>query len=112
LVFQAKMLNNRHYILSVVKKKIHEIDPEARIILFGSRARDNFHKDSDWDFLILTKMKVTQALKNKIFDTLFEAELEIEEVLTGIVQNQNEWENIRKRLFTKIYRQKAYCYEQ
>jgi len=94
-------LNNRQYILSVVKKKIHEIDPEARIILFGSRARDNFHKESDWDFLILTKMNVTPDLKNKIFDTLFEAELETEEILTGIIQNQNDWENYSE---TPIYK--------
>jgi len=95
-----KILNNQQYILSIVKKKIYAIDPEARIVLFGSRARENFHKDSDWDFLILTKMNVTPDLKNKICDSLFEAELETEEVLTGIVQNQNVWENYSE---TPIY---------
>ena len=94
-------MNDKQYILSAVKKRIHEIDPKAHIILFGSRARNNFHKDSDWDFLILTKMNVTQDLKNKICDTLFEAELETGQVLTGIVQNQNVWENYSE---TPIYK--------
>jgi predicted nucleotidyltransferase len=94
-------MNNKQYILSIVKKKIKEIDPDAHIILFGSRARDNFHKDSDWDFLILTKMNATRNLKNKICDALFEAELETGQVLTGIVQNKNAWENYSE---TPIYK--------
>lgn len=94
-------MNNNQYILSIVKKKIHEVDPDARIILFGSRARNNFAENSDWDFLVLTKMKVTRDFKNKICDTLFEAELETEEILTGIIQNQNDWENYAE---TPIYK--------
>lgn len=79
------------YILLKVKHKIKKIDPDAKIILFGSRARDDYHKDSDWDFLILTKLLVTQDLKNKISDSLFETELETDSVLTGIVQNLDYW---------------------
>ena len=69
------------------------IDPDAKVILFGSRARDDFHKDSDWDFLILTRLVVTQDLKNRISDSLFETELETDSVLTGIVQNLDFWES-------------------
>jgi predicted nucleotidyltransferase len=101
LAVKYNNMDNKQHILSVVKKKIREIDPGAKIILFGSRARGNFSKDSDWDFLILTKMSVTQELKNRICDTLFEAELETEEVLTGIIQNKVEWENYSQ---TPIYR--------
>lgn len=59
--------------------------------MFGSRARNDANKDSDWDFLILTHLPVTRELKNKIYDELFETELETEEVLTGIIQNINSW---------------------
>ena len=69
------------------------VDPDAKVILFGSRARDDFHKASDWDFLILTRLVVTQDLKNKISDSLFETELETDSVLTGIVQNLDFWES-------------------
>jgi predicted nucleotidyltransferase len=84
-------MDSNKYILSKVKQRIKKIDPEARVILFGSRARDDYHKDSDWDFLILTKLVVTQDLKNKISDSLFETELETDSVLTGIVQNFDYW---------------------
>ncbi|MBN2135615.1 MAG: nucleotidyltransferase domain-containing protein [Acidobacteria bacterium] len=84
-------MDSNKYILSKVKHKIKEIDPYAKVILFGSRARDDYHKDSDWDFLILTRLVITQDLKNKISDSLFETELETDNVLTGIVQNFDSW---------------------
>jgi predicted nucleotidyltransferase len=80
-------------ILSKVKHKIRKIDRDAKVILFGSRARDDYHKNSDWDFLILTRLDVTQDLKNRISDSLFETELETDTVLTGIVQSQDSWKS-------------------
>ena len=84
-------MDSNKNILLKVKQKIKVIDPDAKVILFGSRARDDFHKDSDWDFLILTRLVVTQDLKNRISDSLFETELETDSVLTGIVQNLDFW---------------------
>ena len=86
-------MESKKFILSIVKKRVKEIDPDARIILFGSRARKDHHKDSDWDFLILTKQVVTIELKNQITDSFFEAELETDNILTSIIQNQYQWEN-------------------
>jgi predicted nucleotidyltransferase len=93
-------MDKRQFILSKVKTGISKIDSEAKIILFGSRARNDANEDSDWDFLILTHFPVTRELKNKIYDELFETELETEEVLTGIIQNINSWSGYSK---TPIY---------
>jgi predicted nucleotidyltransferase len=30
---------------------VKDINPEAKVILYGSRARNHAHKDSDWDIL-------------------------------------------------------------
>jgi predicted nucleotidyltransferase len=87
-------MDGNENILSKIRFKIKEIDPDARVILFGSRARDDYHKESDWDFLILTRLVVTQDLKNKISDSLFETELETDSVITGIVQNIDSWISI------------------
>jgi predicted nucleotidyltransferase len=94
-------MDKKEKIISVVKKHITRIDPNVKIILFGSRARNEAKKDSDWDFLILTNSKVTRDLKNQISDELFEAELETEEVLTGIIQNTTIWEKYSN---TPIYK--------
>ena len=36
-----------------IKASVREIDPEARIYLYGSRVRGTAREDSDWDVLIL-----------------------------------------------------------
>ncbi|MBU0489844.1 MAG: nucleotidyltransferase domain-containing protein [Bacteroidetes bacterium] len=81
----------KNQVFTLVKRKVHNIDPEAKIILFGSRATKTARSDSDWDFLILTKRDVTPVFKNRITDSLFEAELETDELISGIVQNIFNW---------------------
>ncbi|MGI8580617.1 MAG: nucleotidyltransferase domain-containing protein [Chitinophagaceae bacterium] len=62
-------------------------------MLFGSRARGDWHEESDWDFLILTDAKVTenfkQELRNKILD---EIEMPLNEGVFVIVKNRLDWE--------------------
>ena len=50
--------NNSDLILEKVKEIVHATDPEAEVILFGSRARGDAMEDSDWDILILTPKAV------------------------------------------------------
>ncbi|MBK7338020.1 MAG: nucleotidyltransferase domain-containing protein [Saprospirales bacterium] len=40
-------------ILQRIKESIRQVDPQAELILFGSRARNEERSDSDWDLLIL-----------------------------------------------------------
>lgn len=84
-------MTKKDFILSTVKKRITSVDPKAKVILFGSRARKDAKKDSDWDFLILTEASPDRTFRNKIYDELFELELETDEVLTGIIQNIESW---------------------
>ena len=94
-------MNKRDIIIESVKNRIRKIDPDVHIILFGSRARNEAKEDSDWDFLILTSLQVNRQLKNRINDELFETELETDEVLTGVVQNINSWNNYSLTPFYK-----------
>ncbi|MEJ7673775.1 MAG: nucleotidyltransferase domain-containing protein [Chitinophagaceae bacterium] len=76
-----------------LKSIIYYYDKNAEIILFGSRARGDWHEESDWDFLILTDAKVTenfkQELRNKILD---EIEMPLNEGVFVIVKNRLDWE--------------------
>ena len=51
----------REELLKHVKQTIHEFEPDADIILYGSRARGDAHPESDWDFLILLDGVVDDA---------------------------------------------------
>ena len=74
-----------------VKETARYFDPNAEVILFGSRARGDYRKDSDWDFLILTDLSVDWKLKDKIRDKIFDTELETETAIFSLVKNREEW---------------------
>jgi predicted nucleotidyltransferase len=65
-----------HEITSKVKQTVKEFDPNAEVILFGSRARGDYKKDSDWDFLILTDRNVNEPLKTVFRGNLIENRIE------------------------------------
>lgn len=85
------MAMNREEILKVIKEKIIGILPDARIMLFGSRARGDWHEESDWDVLVLTNQEVTRELDDKLFDVLYPIVLEIFNPINFILVNENEW---------------------
>ena len=75
----------------LVKKEVKLFDSEAEIVLFGSRARGDWRKDSDWDFLILLKAEISEPLKREIRDKIYEIELETEEVISTLIENKRDW---------------------
>src|SRR4030095_9809761 len=65
-------MQTKEQILITIKSQIKEVIPEAEIILFGSRANNTAHEESDWDILVVTnngidRKKVKQAIHDKIF---------------------------------------------
>lgn len=84
---------NKNELTNRVKKSVRSIDPDARIILFGSRARGDNIGASDWDFLILTSNQIDEKVKRQIRDKLIDTELEAEEVISTIFFSQDMWRN-------------------
>lgn len=84
---------NRKALLKRVKQAIHEIEPDAEIILYGSRSRGDSVTDSDWDFLVLVDGLVDDKRIDRIRHQLYEIEWEMDEVLCSIIRNRKEWDN-------------------
>lgn len=80
--------------LAKIKKEICDIYPTAKIILYGSRARGDFDKYSDWDFLILIEEKISENQKIEIIERLFELELKFDQIFSPIIHNISEWQNL------------------
>ena len=78
-------------LLKKVKLAVQEIEPEAEILLYGSRARGDSVDQSDWDFLILVEGKVDDNRTDRIRHRLYEIEWEIGEIISSIIRDKKEW---------------------
>ncbi|HEY5462256.1 MAG TPA: nucleotidyltransferase domain-containing protein [Hanamia sp.] len=77
-----------------IKSMVNSFLPNAQVLLFGSRARGEFNKDSDYDLLIITQETFTPRIKmdweskirkslvnalNMPFDIIIQSEKEVSE---------------------------------
>lgn len=85
-----------------IRNEIRSIDPTAKVILFGSRARGDARHDSDWDILILIKEAVTIEIERAFRYKLFDLELETGEVFSTFVYNTDTWN--KKHRVTPFYK--------
>lgn len=91
---------DKQEIMEAMHNKLHEIDPNAKAILFGSRARGTEREDSDWDILILLdKPRITLQDYDKYSYPLRELGWNIDEIINPILFSQREWNENRFSLF-------------
>ncbi len=96
----------RKELLEHVKSTMHEIEPDADIILYGSRARGDAHVESDWDFLILLDGVVDDDRTDAVRHRLYEIEWDGGEVLSAMVRSRQEWDSPLHQVtpFSKVVR--------
>ena len=85
-------MTKKESILRKIKQIVIEIEPEAKVFLYGSRARGMAKPDSDWDILILVNKKsISSDDEKKITWPLYDFEFESGEVLSPMVYSEQEW---------------------
>jgi predicted nucleotidyltransferase len=80
-------------ILNEIKIKVLDIEPDAEVFLFGSRARGDSHSDSDWDILILLPDFANFKIKSIISEKLYDVEIKYSVLLNLIYRKKNTWFN-------------------
>lgn len=81
----------RDELIEQIRHAVHEVEPEAEIILYGSRSRGEALPESDWDFLILVDGHIDDERTDRIRHRLYEIEWESGEVISSIVRGREEW---------------------
>ena len=89
-------------IINKIKKGIQDKDPKAEIYLFGSRARGDNRKDSDWDILVITPRKtVTFDYESDLRDQIYDIELDSGVIISMLVYSRYDW--IEKQSISPLF---------
>lgn len=86
------MKRKTQHLSKMIRVYINAIDPNADVILYGSRARGDERPDSDWDILILTNDDADLVTERQFRNKLYDLELETGEALSVFVYSKNDWE--------------------
>lgn len=83
--------NVSHPALLKLKAAVREHDPEAEVVLFGSRARNEAKTYSDWDILVVSRLANDSDFKDKV-NVLANRYLLDHEVLLSVFHfDQDRW---------------------
>ena len=66
--------------------------PDSEIYLYGSQARGESKKFSDWDLLILlNRQNISFALETKVMDDFYDVELETGALISPLIYSKSDW---------------------
>ena len=90
-------------VIDNIKQVAKEVLPQgSTLYLYGSRARGDYHADSDWDILILLDQpKVTNDDFKKFGYPLVDLGWTLDQTISPIMYTFSDWE---KRHFTPFYK--------
>ena len=75
------------------REALKALDPAAEIILYGSRARGDADRESDYDLLILSDGDASIEREDFFRRRLFPLELETGAVVTVLLVGRKEWKS-------------------
>lgn len=86
------MKTSESKILRKIKSIVKDIEPSAKIYLYGSRSRGTASDDSDWDLLILlNRDNISSEVEREITSPLYDLEFDTREVIIPMIYTQKEW---------------------
>ena len=83
-----------------IKQNVLEVDPQAEVWLYGSRARGTASSDSDWDVLVLTMQPyITTVDEGRFIDHMCDLIVESGQVIQSLFKFQ--FDSLLSMIFEK-----------
>jgi predicted nucleotidyltransferase len=85
-------------VLTELKDSLKQVagDRTVRLVLYGSRARGDYDKESDIDLAIIVQ-GLTRELKNRMLDKVTDLELKHLMPLSAIIFSEDEFKRLKER---------------
>ena len=95
-------------VVELVRSSVRRSERDARILLFGSRARGTARKDSDWDVVVLlNRPSMSNDERGDISFNIWESGQAIGEEINAFVYTDKQWESAPPSLFKFNVQQEA-----
>ena len=96
----SALLDKDSKTIRLIRDTVRQQEPNADIILYGSRARGEARKDSDWDIVvIIDKPDMKFSEKGLIDYVLWTKGLEIGEEINTLEYTRKQWDSLPPSLF-------------
>jgi predicted nucleotidyltransferase len=87
-------MRKKEQIVQMILNVVDKNAPDSEVYLYGSQARGNAKKLSDWDLLILLSTpNVSFDFETRVMDDFYELELETGEIFSPLIYSKNDWKS-------------------
>jgi len=95
-------MTHKQRLIQRIVNIVNKNDPDSEVYLYGSQARGDSNKLSDWDLLILLNQKsISFETETKFMDEFYEIELETGEIISPLIYSKADWNS--KRSITPLF---------
>ena len=85
-------MSKKDQILRMIVGVVNKTAPDSEVYLYGSQARGEAKKLSDWDILILlNRQNISFDYETKFMDEFYELELETGEIISPLFYSKTDW---------------------
>ncbi|MGD9995204.1 MAG: nucleotidyltransferase domain-containing protein [Salinivirgaceae bacterium] len=85
-------MSKKEQIIQKLIGVINKTAPDSEMYLYGSQARGDEKKLSDWDLLILlNSQKISFDFETRLMDEFYDIELETGAIISPLIYSKTDW---------------------